>query len=137
MFKRMANVNMTGLFRPETVLAIAAENGHEMVVKLLLKADADVNGQDPYGKTALHIAAQHGHMAVAKVLLQAKADVNMKDNHGWTATYYAAKKGWVAMVRLLVEGKADVEVKESRPSASSLGRAHAKNRAAHRFAETS
>ncbi|KAK3339432.1 hypothetical protein B0H65DRAFT_476487, partial [Neurospora tetraspora] len=48
---------------------IAAKNGHEAVVKLLLdtgKVDADAQDQD--GWTALYIAAKNGYEAVLKLL---------------------------------------------------------------------
>ncbi|KAK3338119.1 hypothetical protein B0H65DRAFT_477827 [Neurospora tetraspora] len=48
---------------------MAAKNGHEAVVKLLLdtgKVDADP--KDRAGQTALHIAAENGHEAVVKLL---------------------------------------------------------------------
>ncbi|KAK3347574.1 hypothetical protein B0H65DRAFT_460823 [Neurospora tetraspora] len=48
---------------------MAAKNGHEAVVKLLLDTSkVDAGAQDRYGRTALHIAAENGHEAVVKLL---------------------------------------------------------------------
>jgi hypothetical protein len=45
---------------------MAASNGREVVVKLLLKKGADVKVIDSVGRTALHRAVLNGHQAVVK-----------------------------------------------------------------------
>ncbi|KAF2733705.1 ankyrin [Polyplosphaeria fusca] len=57
-------------------LYIAAENGHETVVKLLLNKNADPNAQGGDFGNALQAASSGGDEAVVKVLLDAGADVN-------------------------------------------------------------
>jgi ankyrin repeat protein len=42
----------------ETPLSIAAENGHEVVVRALIEAGADINNAAVNGYTALYIAAE-------------------------------------------------------------------------------
>ena len=44
-----------------TVLMLAAGNGHERVVELLLQRGAEINKQDSDGWTALMYAADNGH----------------------------------------------------------------------------
>jgi ankyrin repeat protein len=52
---------------------LAAEKGHEAVVRLLLEAKADVDAKiESYGETALQLAAEEGHEAVVRLLLEAK-----------------------------------------------------------------
>jgi ankyrin repeat protein len=46
-----------------TPLYIAAQEGHEAVVELLIAAKADVNKADKYGKTPLWSAAYNGEEA--------------------------------------------------------------------------
>ena len=46
------------------------------MVKLLLKAKADVNVRDNVGMTALHWAGHNGYEAVVELLLEAEADFN-------------------------------------------------------------
>src|SRR5205814_7283 len=92
-----------------TALDSTAENGHLAVVKLLLKAKADVNVKDKHGETALYRAAKNGHEAVVKLLLEAKADVNVRDESGRTALYMATENGHEGVVKLLLEAKADAK----------------------------
>ena len=68
----------------KTPLYWAAEYGRTNVVKLLLKAGADVNAtvsDGPLkGYTPLHEAAYLGHKDTVKVLIKAEADVNTNPN---------------------------------------------------------
>ncbi|TGO13769.1 hypothetical protein BPAE_0711g00020 [Botrytis paeoniae] len=52
-----------------TPLLWSVERGHEVVVKLLLEAKADVNAQGGYYSNALQAASYAGHEAVMKLLL--------------------------------------------------------------------
>ena len=54
-----------------TPLSWAAENGHEVVVKLLLEKGAELETKDKkYGRTPLSRAAENGYEAVVKLLLE-------------------------------------------------------------------
>ncbi|KAH0556854.1 hypothetical protein GP486_005358, partial [Trichoglossum hirsutum] len=82
-----------------TALHLAAENGHEAVVRLLIEKGADVNAEKTYrwneGETALHLAAENGHEAVARLLTKKGADANAKKEEegcsGKTALQRAAR----------------------------------------------
>lgn len=52
------------------------------LVKTLLKADANVNQQDRFGRTALFYAAAFGCDTISTMLLKAGADIRIKDNDG-------------------------------------------------------
>jgi ankyrin repeat protein len=87
-----------------TALSLAAENGHEAVVKLLLSKDSvDPDTKDKHGWTPLLWAAANGHKAVAKLLL-AEDGVNPdpKNNYGQTPLSWAAANGHKAMIKLLL-----------------------------------
>jgi ankyrin repeat protein len=87
-----------------TGLHLAAERGHEAVVKLLLaRSDINVNASDVRGETPLLYAAERGHKAVVKLLLaQSDINVNASDNLGRTPLMNAAKGGHEAAVKLLL-----------------------------------
>ncbi|KAF1957154.1 hypothetical protein CC80DRAFT_411666, partial [Byssothecium circinans] len=59
----------------------AVENGHEVVVKLLLKTSkVNVNLKDYIGKTLLYHVVENGHEVVVKLLLKtSKVNINAKD----------------------------------------------------------
>ena len=67
-----------------TPLHVAASDGSEDVVELLLVNHAEVNAKDNIGATPLHLAVAKGHKDVAELLLANKAEVNAKDNIGMT-----------------------------------------------------
>ena len=74
-----------------TPLTIAAGNGFESIVSLVLEAGADVNKQ-PAGngrRTALHCAAQEGHLDIVRQLLKVEANALLKTDNGETAAQLA------------------------------------------------
>ncbi|KAF2175872.1 hypothetical protein K469DRAFT_763229 [Zopfia rhizophila CBS 207.26] len=75
-----------------TPLSWAAENGHEVVVKLLLATErVDLDSKDKDGQTPLWRAAEKGHEAVVELLLARRdVDVNSKDVSGITPLWWAA-----------------------------------------------
>ena len=98
----------------QTPLMLAAQYGHDAVVRLLLETGkTDVNPRDRDGYTPLLVAAMFGHEAVVRLLLQTgKADVNSRFKHGWTALSLAAMFRQVAVVKLLLQtGKADINLR--------------------------
>ncbi|KAK3338111.1 heterokaryon incompatibility protein-domain-containing protein [Neurospora tetraspora] len=82
-----------------TLLCLAAENGHETVVKLLLDTGkVNLNGEEL--PTALWLAEQKGYEAIVKMLLDTgKVDAGAKDWYGQTALYMAAITGRSATSR--------------------------------------
>jgi ankyrin repeat protein len=85
-------------------LGLAAANGHESVVRLLLGC-AGIN-VDKYGwmnSTPLQDAASSGHVGVMKLLLAHEGvNVNAKDRAGATALSTAAEKGHRDAVQALL-----------------------------------
>ena len=82
-----------------TPLLLAAEEGHEAVVKLLLEKGAELETKDKnYGQTPLLLAAEKGHEAVVKLLLEKGAEIETKDkDYGRTPLSWAAEKGHEAV----------------------------------------
>ena len=98
-----------------TPLSVAAMEGHEDVVKLLLnRHDVDVNHKDSDGYTPLFLATTGGHKAVIETLINREdTDLNSKDRHGDTPLSEAAQQGHDAIVRILLERGVDLDSKNS------------------------
>ena len=94
-----------------TPLSWAAAEGHEGVVRILIKQhDVDINANDEGGQTPLSWAAKNGHEAVVRLLVERNdIDINAKGKYGRTPLLWAAKNGHEAVVRLLVERK-DIDI---------------------------
>ncbi|KAG5927427.1 hypothetical protein E4U42_002262 [Claviceps africana] len=60
----------------QTILHVAARNGHCGEVEFLIGAGFDVNARDNLGNTALHLAISHGWEKMVEVLVDAGADVD-------------------------------------------------------------
>ncbi|KAK1775287.1 ankyrin repeat-containing domain protein [Copromyces sp. CBS 386.78] len=108
-----------------TLLCLAAGNGHETVVKLLLDtAKVDLHSEEL--QTARWFAAQNDYKAVVKMLLDTgKVDVDWKHEDGLTAALYrAASHGHEVVVQLLVDtGKVNVDRKHKDILTAALYRA--------------
>lgn len=93
------------------------------VIPLLLKAGAQVNASNGFGKTALMYAIQEHNMQSIALLLKAGADVNAKTSEdvgcsalkagGRTALMYAAWQGTPEIIRMLVDAGADIAAQDT------------------------
>uniref|UniRef100_A0A1A8F6Z2 Protein fem-1 homolog B n=1 Tax=Nothobranchius korthausae TaxID=1143690 RepID=A0A1A8F6Z2_9TELE len=102
-----------------TPLIIAARNGHDKVVRLLLdhyKVDTEQTGTvrfDGYvidGATALWCAAGAGHLEVVRLLVTHHANVNHTTITNSTPLRAACFDGRLDIVRYLVENSADISI---------------------------
>jgi ankyrin repeat protein len=93
---------------------LAAWNGHEAVVKVLLEKNANVETISVSGRTPLSLAALDGHEAVVKVLLEKNANIEIKDTDGRTPLSLAAWNGHEAVVKVLLDKNANIETKDTK-----------------------
>lgn len=91
-------------------LQIAARQGHQAILELLLEHNAKV---DPPGHSPLHEAAALGHNGITRLLLQAGAQVNAKTEKGRTPLHAAARHGHIHVLKLLLENHADTALTDN------------------------
>lgn len=106
-----ANPNVRYVESGLTPLMIAAQQGHEQMVKILLDVGADPHVFDSYaGTTVLHQACQSDSPEVTRLLIDAGVFVNavaMKGNRE-TPLHFALRQGHLACAEVLIRAGADV-----------------------------
>jgi ankyrin repeat protein len=107
-------------FRVETPLYIAARNGCQGLVELLIAHGANVN-TGVKNWAPLYIAAQNGHKEIVELLIANGADVNEAKNGGWTPLHVAAEKGRKEIVELLLANGANMAAVEEYYDSTPLG----------------
>lgn len=86
-------------------IAIAAHNGHENILKALLKVPGiNVNATNLKGSTALSFATQQGFENIIEILLQAPGiNVNVQNSNRVNVLMLACAKGYEHIVKLLLQ----------------------------------
>jgi uncharacterized protein len=99
----------------ETALMLAAWSGHSDIIRLLIKAGADVNAKGgPLGGTALHSALWEGFANSIQALLEAPdVDLSQTDRDGLTVKEAARKMGREKIALMLEEAESALMVKAS------------------------
>jgi len=105
------NVNSKGLILGYTALHMAAWNGREAVVKLLIGKGADIDARGFSGPTPLYEAAMHDHKNLVELLIGKGADVNARNERQVTPLHMAALNGKRDLAKLLIRRGADVSAK--------------------------
>ena len=90
-----------------TALYLAAEEGDEHIVRLLISRGAKIEIASSDGGTPLQRACVFGHEQCARALLEAGADVEKPNNNGWTPLMKACSNGHEQVARALLEARAD------------------------------
>eukprot|EP00731_Ephydatia_muelleri_P037731 Em0548g3a len=95
-----------------TPLSLAASGGYVNIIKLLLRAGADINSRtgSKLGISPLMLAAMNGHTSTVKLLLDMGSDISAQiETNRNTALTLACFQGRHEVVNLLVERQANVE----------------------------
>ena len=83
---------------------MAAREGHDTVIPLLLEADAQIDAQAYDGGTPLISACGNGKEAAVRELLKGNPNLDLKDNCGYgTALDIARGSNRQSIVNLLVD----------------------------------
>ena len=91
-------------------ITLAAAQGYDRIVQILLADGDDVNRATQNGWTALHLVADDGDVATARVLLAHPViDINRRERAGWTPLMLAARNGRAEVLKVLVEAGRIVE----------------------------
>ena len=90
-------------------LMVASEEGHvQIVTKLLLQENTDVNKKSQSGYTALWYACNYGKEDVVNALLEANADPNICLDSGLSPLIMASIWGYPQIVQKLLQNNADI-----------------------------
>lgn len=96
-----------------TPLHIAASEGSESAIWLLLSKGADPSKLDVNNRTALHCAVAGDHIQAAQLLLWKTAGlINAVDHEKRTVLHYAASQGNAAIVEMLINWDADINARD-------------------------
>ena len=94
-------------------LLLAAKQGDQEILDMLLKAEVKLDALDSFGMMPLHVAAVEGDEKAVNLLLMAGADVNAQGAAMWTPMHFAAVRGHEAVVNRLLMAGANVEAQEN------------------------
>lgn len=100
-----------GRFDEETLL-IAAEDGNETCLNILLEAGFDINHQGRNDQTALHRAVIHQRFICIRLLIDKGANPNIQDNIGKTPLMYTIEAGEKHLFHYLVDQYPDLEIQD-------------------------
>lgn len=88
----------------KVALAYACEEKHTEIVKILIKAGANVRG-------VLMDEVDSENIEALKTLIESGVNMNLRDQVGRTALIWAAIKGHTEMVRMLIDKGAEMDIR--------------------------
>lgn len=96
----------------DTALIMAVFEGNMEMVRLLVKAGADINVTDNFRSTALIISIGKKHDDISKFLIDSGADVNFQGDKNITAFILSALTGNASIAEKLLKAGADCNAKD-------------------------
>ncbi len=95
--------------RKRTLLHLAAKDGCvEVVSRLVMRDDIDIDCGDEWGDSALHYAAKYGHLDCVSMLVESGADIDARLSSEVTPMMLAAWKGHADVLEYLINMGGDV-----------------------------
>ncbi|XP_071636411.1 uncharacterized protein [Temnothorax longispinosus] len=113
LLKHGVNVNAVNKFYNNTPLLCAAKDGHEGIVKALLKNKADASIATVTSFTPLHLAAENGHLGIVAALLNHGVNIHAKAQNNATPLYCSAEGGRKEVAELLIKNGAEINAKDN------------------------
>ncbi|KAK1826466.1 ankyrin repeat-containing domain protein [Podospora conica] len=102
-----------GFPRTTTPLHVAARYGRNVVIKLLLRYQADINARDLTGRTPLMVAVSSEQRGTTKLLVEKGASVNDADNDGATPLHLAISHDSIEATQYLLSVGADANAADT------------------------
>lgn len=100
--------------RGNTLVCVAAGEGRERILSLLLDHEGDPDEPDltdyMWLRRPIHLAASHGHEACLRILLDKGVDVNCRDSDHRTPLHWAATYGQNEVAEVLITRGASVNM---------------------------
>ena len=104
----------TGFSSKQTsALIVAADQGFDDIVKMLILRGAPLEQADKNGYTALAICAKNGHLTTLKILINAGANVNVNPE-GRSVLMHVVEKNNMLLSQLLIGAGADLNFSDSK-----------------------
>jgi ankyrin repeat protein len=103
-----------------TALICAAESGSGEVMRLLIRAGANVNVKNAVGQTALHVAVEKNSPEHVRLLLRYGADASIQDNDGQTGLIVSTKSGFIDCMYLILGSGCDRNVQDTKGNTALL-----------------
>lgn len=101
---RVAINEIVDAIRRTTPLQLTVRRGDYEMMERLLRAGANVDAHDAFGKTALHHAAERGDARAAEILLnRGGANPRSLTQRGFNACLLAVQSGCATLVQLLLD----------------------------------
>ncbi len=102
----------------KSALIVAVDTDNDKIIKILLKAGANIEYTGYFDKTPLMHAVQYKKYIAAQTLINEGANVNFKKQYGETPLVVAVQEKDLAMIKLLSENGADTHIKFNNMSLS-------------------
>lgn len=91
-------------------LRLAAQNGNNKAIEMLLTEGVNVNSVFADGLTALHVASNQGQIRTVTMLINNGSNINAKDDEGATALLFALRNNHDKVAYELINSGADVNI---------------------------